>query len=214
MRFEVVDCRTAVVIPSYRVADHILGVIAAIGPEVDRIYVVDDRCPDGSGSLVEQGCDDRRVTVIFHETNLGVGGAVMSGYRAAIADGMDIIVKIDGDGQMDPGLIGCFVRPIIDGEADYTKGNRFFDLEAVRAMPRVRLFGNALLSFMNKLSSGYWNLFDPTNGYTATTPMWRGTCLSKRSAGVTSSKQTSCSGSISFVRWWWTYRWKRPMPTR
>lgn len=91
----------------------------------------------------------------------------MTGYQAAIEDGMSILVKIDSDGQMDPALIMDFVNPIIDGEADYTKGNRFFDLEKISSMPKVRLFGNAVLSFMCKLSSGYWNLFDPTNGYTA-----------------------------------------------
>lgn len=91
----------------------------------------------------------------------------MHGYRMAIDEGMDIIVKIDGDGQMDPSLIPFFVGPIIRGEADYTKGNRFFRLDKISAMPKIRLFGNAVLSFMTKISSGYWNLFDPTNGYTA-----------------------------------------------
>ena len=91
----------------------------------------------------------------------------MSGYQAAITDGADVIVKVDGDGQMDPSLISCFVDPILAGEADYTKGNRFYDLEEIRAMPPIRLFGNTVLSFMSKLSSGYWDLFDPTNGYTA-----------------------------------------------
>lgn len=110
---------------------------------------------------------DTRVRVLRNTSNLGVGGAVMAGYRAAIDDGMDVIVKVDGDGQMDPELIPLFVDPIVCGEADYTKGNRFFDLEKVRAMPSVRLFGNAVLSFMTKLSSGYWDVFDPTNGYTA-----------------------------------------------
>ncbi|MEA9980177.1 glycosyltransferase family 2 protein, partial [Pseudomonas sp. RTS4] len=79
---------------------------------------------------------------------------------------MDVIVKIDGDGQMDPALIPQFVGPILVGEADYTKGNRFFNLDKIRSMPKMRLFGNAVLSLMTKLSSGYWNLFDPTNGYT------------------------------------------------
>jgi dolichol-phosphate mannosyltransferase len=157
----------AVVIPSYKVRLHILDVIARIGPEVARIYVVDDCCPDGSGNFVHDNCHDPRVTVIFNQQNQGVGGAVMAGYAAAIADGMDVIVKIDGDGQMDPALIPNFVRPILAGRADYTKGNRFFDLEEVRSMPAIRLFGNAVLSFMTKLSSGYWELFDPTNGYTA-----------------------------------------------
>jgi len=91
----------------------------------------------------------------------------MTGYKAAIEAHADVIVKVDGDGQMDPTLISAFIAPIISGEADYTKGNRFFDLEAIRAMPPIRIFGNAVLSFMTKLSSGYWDLFDPTNGYTA-----------------------------------------------
>ena len=91
----------------------------------------------------------------------------MTGYRATLKDGIDIIVKLDSDGQMDPALIIDFVGPIVDGEADYTKGNRFFELEKVKSMPRIRLIGNAILSFMCKLSSGYWNLFDPTNEFTA-----------------------------------------------
>ena len=157
----------AVVIPSYKVTKHILQVIAAIGEEVWRIYVVDDACSEGSGHFVEKNCNDPRVRVIYHPQNLGVGGAVMTGYRAAIADGADVIVKVDGDGQMDPSLIPSFVEPILSGEADYTKGNRFYDLEEMHTMPRIRLFGNAVLSLMTKLSSGYWDLFDPTNGYTA-----------------------------------------------
>ena len=161
------DVRIAVVIPSYKVTRHILRVIAAIGEDIWRIYVVDDACPESSGRFVEQNCSDPRVRVIYHSENQGVGGAVMTGYSAAIADGAEVIVKVDGDGQMDPTLIPRFVEPILAGEADYTKGNRFFDLEEIRAMPRTRLFGNAVLSLMAKLSTGYWNLFDPTNGYTA-----------------------------------------------
>ena len=159
--------RIAVVIPCYRVTHHILRVLAEIDAQIWRIYVVDDSCPDGSGSLVEARCLDSRVIVLRHEVNQGVGGAVITGYRRAIADDADIIVKIDGDGQMDPSLIPVFVAPILAREADYTKGNRFFDLEEIRSMPKVRLLGNAILSFMTKLSSGYWDLFDPTNGYTA-----------------------------------------------
>ena len=157
----------AVVIPSYRVRDQVLDVVGGIGPEVERIYVVDDCCPNGSGELVRSRCDDPRVTVLRHDENQGVGGAVITGYRAALTDGMEIIVKVDGDGQMDPSLIPDFLAPIVAGEADYVKGNRFFDPEDVRAMPKDRLVGNAILSFMTKLSSGYWDLFDPTNGYTA-----------------------------------------------
>jgi dolichol-phosphate mannosyltransferase len=159
--------RIAVVIPCYRVTVHIAEVIARIGPDVEAIYCVDDACPDGSGKLVEEMVQDTRVKVIFHMENQGVGGAMLTGYRAALADGHDVLVKIDGDGQMDPALVPQFVYPIELGMADYTKGNRFFNLEDVRGMPPVRLIGNGALSFLTKLSSGYWNIFDPTNGYTA-----------------------------------------------
>ncbi|GAB3360106.1 MULTISPECIES: glycosyltransferase family 2 protein [Giesbergeria] len=159
--------RVAVVIPCYRVTNHVLDVIARIGHEVDGIFAVDDCCPEKSGFFIQQHCQDPRVTVLFNAQNQGVGGAVMAGYQAAIHDGYDIIVKIDGDGQMDPKLLPAFISPIVNGEADYTKGNRFFDLEEIHQMPRLRLLGNAGLSFLTKISSGYWNIFDPTNGYTA-----------------------------------------------
>ncbi|GAA0867069.1 hypothetical protein GCM10009115_33510 [Sphingopyxis soli] len=157
----------AVVIPSYRVKAHILDVIARIGPEVAMIFVVDDACPDGSGAYVGEQCRDPRVRVLRHEVNRGVGGAMMTGYRAALGAGADIIVKVDGDGQMDPALIPHIARPVLARQADYAKGNRFHSLWNVRRMPRVRLYGNAALSFMTKLSSGYWGIFDPTNGFTA-----------------------------------------------
>lgn len=156
-----------VVIPCYKVAAHICDVINNIGDEVDEIIVVDDCCPEKSGNLVEMTCHDARVRVIYHVSNQGVGGAVLTGYEMAINLGAKVIVKIDGDGQMDASLISKFIGPILIGEADYTKGNRFFDFDAIHSMPKARLFGNAILSFITKLSSGYWNLFDPTNGYTA-----------------------------------------------
>jgi dolichol-phosphate mannosyltransferase len=159
--------RIAVVIPCYRVTKHILAVLSEIGEEVDRVYVVDDCCPDKSGDYVKNHCADHRVVVLHNVVNLGVGGAVLAGYRAALKDGMDIVVKVDGDGQMDPSLIPAFVAPIVSGAADYTKGNRFFSLDKIRTMPALRIFGNATLSFLTKLSSGYWDLFDPTNGFTA-----------------------------------------------
>jgi glycosyltransferase involved in cell wall biosynthesis len=145
----------------------VLAVLAAIGPEVGRVYVVDDACPERTADLVEAECHDPRVRVLRNERNLGVGGATLTGLRAALADGAEVVVKLDGDGQMDPALIPRLVQPILAGEADYAKGNRFFELEGLGAMPRGRLLGNALLSFASKLSSGYWNVFDPTNGFTA-----------------------------------------------
>ena len=157
----------AVIIPCYGVRDHLLDLIARIGPEVQRIYVVDDACPEQSGQHVLRHCNDPRVQVCFHDKNQGVGGAVLTGYEAAIRQGAAVLVKLDGDGQMDPALIPKFVAPILKGQADYTKGNRFYDLSHLGQMPFMRLFGNAVLSFMAKLSTGYWNLFDINNGFTA-----------------------------------------------
>jgi len=161
------DLKIAVVIPCYRVTDHILEVIAGIGPEVSEIYVVDDACPDGSGKFVQDQSKDKRLSFIFHEENQGVGGAVISGYKAAYADGADVVVKIDGDGQMDPGLISAIAKPVLEGSADYSKGDRFDSLENLFGMPKVRIFGNAVLSLWAKFSTGYWSMTDPTNGFTA-----------------------------------------------
>jgi glycosyltransferase involved in cell wall biosynthesis len=161
------DPEIAVVVPCYRARAQVLGVLARIGPECAAVYVVDDACPEGSGRHVQESCRDPRVRVLFHEVNQGVGGATLTGYRAALAEGADVLVKLDADGQMDPALIPALVAPILVGEADYAKGNRFFDLEGLGGMPWVRLVGNSLLSFLSKLSSGYWEIFDPTNGFTA-----------------------------------------------
>lgn len=159
--------KIAVVIPAYKVSNHIIEVISEIGKDVDAIYVVDDACPEESGKLVSSKIKDKRVRVITHSSNQGVGGAVISGYKAALKDGADVIVKLDGDGQMDPALIKDLVFPIVEGKADYTKGNRFDSITGLRQMPGIRIFGNGALSLMTKISTGYWNVTDPTNGFTA-----------------------------------------------
>lgn len=159
--------KIAVAIPCYRVRKHVLEVIQRIPDSVYRIYAVDDACPESSGQYIEDNCTDSRVTVLYNSSNQGVGGAVITAYQQAILDGMDIVVKIDGDGQMNPQLLPNFVRPILDQRCDYTKGNRFFRLESLKDMPKTRLLGNAALSFISKASCGYWNIMDPTNGYTA-----------------------------------------------
>ena len=162
-----VNLKITVIIPCYRTKDFVLDVIKGIGQEVSSIIVVDDFCPDGTGEFVTENCLDPRVIVLRNLFNMGVGGAVMRGYQAAIYRGADILIKIDGDGQMNPSLIPVIISPIISGNADYVKGNRFFDLKNIHSMPPIRIFGNAVLSFMSKLSTGYWNIFDPTNGFTA-----------------------------------------------
>lgn len=156
----------AVVIPAYRVAGQIGNVIARVPRDVRHIIVVDDASPDPLQDALAKIAEPRLI-VLRHEANRGVGGAVKTGIQRALELGAEIIVKVDGDGQMDPALIPRFVEPIVSGEADFTKGNRFDDLSVIRAMPLVRRAGNLALSFLVKLASGYWRAFDPTNGYVA-----------------------------------------------
>ena len=158
----------AVIIPAYKVSTHIVELINSLSNTDYMIYVVDDSCPEHSGKLVEKVfCNYKNISVIYHHLNQGVGGAVMTGYVRAIEDGASILVKLDGDGQMNPSLIPRLIKPIEMGSADYVKGNRFYNLEKLKMMPTNRIIGNAALSFITKLSSGYWNIYDPTNGFTA-----------------------------------------------
>jgi len=159
--------KITVVIPAYRVREKVLNVINEIDSLVDKIIVVDDKCPDGSGKLVESECTDKRVTVIYNEENLGVGGAVKAGFLFALKENADVVVKLDGDGQMSPHLIKRLIKPIVNLEADYAKGNRFYKIDSLNKMPRLRLFGNSMLSLINKFVNGYWNIMDPTNGFVA-----------------------------------------------
>ena len=155
-----------VVIPAYNESQHIAGVLARIPSEVASVIVVDDASQDRTVDVVRHIADPR-VTLIQHDSNRGVGGAVCSGYQRALALGADIVVKVDGDGQMDPSQIGRLISPIVYHRADYAKGARFFEAGALRQMPIARLIGNLGLSFITKLVSGYWNVMDPANGFTA-----------------------------------------------
>ncbi len=160
--------RIAVVIPAYNVAAHIAGVLGGIPPFVSWVIVVDDGSLDDTAELVRgYAIGDPRVHLVAREVNGGVGAAVFSGYERALKLGADIVVKMDGDGQMDPAYLGRLVTPILLGQADYAKANRFLHFGALGAMPPLRRLGNIGLSFLTKLSSGYWGVFDPTNGYTA-----------------------------------------------
>jgi glycosyltransferase involved in cell wall biosynthesis len=160
----VANKKIAVVIPAYRVRNFLRNVITSLPDFIDFIIVIDDKCPNASYEVVE---DFENIIVIHHENNQGVGGAVISGYKEALELQADIVVKVDGDGQMDNNKIAQLIEPIVNDKADYTKGNRFRDLHALKTMPKIRLFGNSILSFLIKMASGYWSIMDPTNGFTA-----------------------------------------------
>lgn len=153
-------------IPAYRAENFIQKILAGIPSFVSYIVVVNDCSPDRTAELV-QASKDARLCLVSHEKNQGVGGAVLTGYRRAMELGAKIIVKMDSDDQMDPAYLIPLIAPILMGQADYTKGNRFLHANELKAMPLLRRIGNAGLSFLTKAASGYWNLFDPTNGYTA-----------------------------------------------
>lgn len=159
--------RVAVVIPCYRVGEAVLEVLKSIGPEVSDIFVVDDACPMNTGKLVREKVRDSRVRVVELSKNQGVGGATLAGFASAAEAGAQILVKLDGDGQMNPALISRLIRPIAQGSADYVKGNRFSHPNQLRSMPMLRLWGNSALSFIAKASTGYWKIMDPTNGFVA-----------------------------------------------
>lgn len=160
--------KLAVVIPAYRTEKEILAVLQGIPTFIRHIIVVDDASPDSSADLVTAAAKkNRRIVLVRHEKNQGVGGAMVTGFKKALELGAEIVIKLDGDGQMDAHYIPALITPLITGEADYAKGNRFRDFSALRQMPFVRRIGNLGLSFLTKAATGYWNIFDPTNGYFA-----------------------------------------------
>ena len=157
--------RIAVVIPAYRTARSIVGVLSRLDASVTWCFVVDDRCPEGTGDLVRATVDDPRVSVLFNARNLGVGGATAVGFQAAFAAGADIIVKIDGDGQHRPEWIAAVAAPVARGHADMGKGNRFADFPAcLRLMPTGRLIANVTLAAVCRPVTGYWSVSDPACG--------------------------------------------------
>jgi glycosyltransferase involved in cell wall biosynthesis len=164
---ESVENSVWVIIPCYNVVEQIESVIQNIGSEVTGIVAVNDGSKDETLKILESLKSDKRLYVIQNDSNLGVGGSTKRGFEFAFSHGASIAVKLDGDGQMDPSLISGLVAPIISGQADYVKGNRFINIDQVISMPKIRLFGNIALSFLTKLSSGYWEIFDPNNGFVA-----------------------------------------------
>jgi len=157
--------KIAVVIPYYNASQHIVSVLVKLPKIIDTIYIIDD-C--GNQTLPQQVLETfQNVVYIKNDNNLGVGGATKTGFKAAIADKIDIVVKVDADDQMDTSYIEDLIKPLINNQADYSKGNRFRDFKALKAMPLTRKVGNLGLSFLTKAATGYWNNFDPTNGFFA-----------------------------------------------
>ncbi|MDO9300045.1 MAG: glycosyltransferase family 2 protein [Anaerolineales bacterium] len=158
----------ATVIPAYRVERDIESVLQNLPAYIKLIIVVDDASPDSTSDLVAAAAKkDGRITLICHAENQGVGGAMISGFRKALELGAQIVIKLDGDGQMDPAHIPALITPLIQGKADYVKGNRFRDSQSLQQMPFIRRLGNLGLSFLTKAATGYWGIFDPTNGFFA-----------------------------------------------
>jgi dolichol-phosphate mannosyltransferase len=162
------DTRVHVVIPAYNVAPHLEAVLRGVPDYVDTVTVVDDASTDDTAE-VAKAVGDPRVTVLGSPVNEGVGGAMARGFEHALTLEDGIIVKMDGDGQMDPADLSRLLEPIVDGRCEYAKGNRFLRSRELDIMPKARLAGNFVLTFLTKLASGYWNVFDPQNGYVAIT---------------------------------------------
>ncbi|MDR1798621.1 MAG: glycosyltransferase family 2 protein [Bifidobacteriaceae bacterium] len=158
----------SVVVPAYREEAHVASVIETMPDLVDQIVVVDDCSPDNTAQVAQAVADDRTEVIVLNQ-NRGVGGAVVTGHKRAIAAGMDVSVVMAGDAQMDPAYLPALLDPIADDGYGFTKANRFFSSTSYEGMPKHRVFGNVVLTFLTKAASGYWNLVDPQNGYTATT---------------------------------------------
>lgn len=154
-----------VAIPCYNVEQHLEQVVSGLPPFVDSILLIDDCSTDGTPTLVDRLADSKRIVSIHHERNQGVGGAMKTAFRKAIKLEADVVVKLDGDGQMDPSYIAPLVEALSD--AEFAKGNRLFDRRMLRRMPTIRRVGNMGVGFMVKAASGYWNVSDPVNGFFA-----------------------------------------------
>ncbi|MDH5645044.1 MAG: glycosyltransferase family 2 protein [Candidatus Heimdallarchaeota archaeon] len=160
----------AVVVPCYNEGILIGRVIETMPDFVDRIYIVDDCSKDNTVEIIQSYVDKdykSKINLIRHEINQGVGGAIASGYKAALADNIDVTAVMAGDAQMDPTELEKIIIPVVRGEYDYTKGNRLFSGDAWNIIPRIRYLGNSILSLLTKIASGYWHVADSQSGYTA-----------------------------------------------
>ena len=159
--------KIGVVVLAHNEENYIKDTIEALPDFVDKIYVIDDGSTDKTSEIVKT-LPDQRILLLQHEVNKGPGAALVTGYKAALKEEMDVIVKMDGDNQMDPEQLPNLLEPIIERRADYTKGNRLLSPEYRSGMTKWRFFGNSVLTFLTKIGSGYWQMMDPQNGYTVT----------------------------------------------
>jgi len=165
---ELLSKKIVVVIPAYRAENHISTVILNIPSYIYKLIVVEDASPDNTANIVAQlALSDNRILLVRQPQNGGVGSAMLTGYHAALEMQAEVIVKMDSDDQMDPAFLMDLIQPILGGKADYTKGNRFLHARQLVHMPLLRRIGNIGLSFLSKAASGYWNIFDTNNGFTA-----------------------------------------------
>jgi glycosyltransferase involved in cell wall biosynthesis len=160
--------KISVVVPAYNEELLISMTLQSIPDYIDKIYVIDDGSLDNTYKIIEEFSNkDNRFTPIKHGVNKGVGAAIVSGYKQSIADNIDIMVVMAGDAQMDPKYIPELINPILENQADYTKGNRLQRTSHMKGMSPWRKFGNSVLTLLTKISSGYYDIMDPQNGYTA-----------------------------------------------
>lgn len=160
--------KIAVVVPAYNERDFIARVIETIPDFVDRIYAVNDASTDDTGLILNKIAERiERLTVIHHEKNGGVGAAIISGHKMALKDEMDVVAIMAGDGQMDPAILDKIIDPVVEGRADFAKGDRLSVPHHRKSMSAWRTFGNFILTYLTKIASGYWYMVDPQNGYTA-----------------------------------------------
>ena len=167
----------AVVVPAHNEEPHVADVISSLPEFVDRVYAIDDASADATWAEIQRAASqddgggstrlEPRVVPIQHRDNRGAGGAVLTGYRRALEDGIDVVAVMDGDGQMDPADLDRIIIPVVRGDVAYAKGTRLLHRENRASMSRWRLFGNSLLTMLTRFASGYWEMSDPQNGYTA-----------------------------------------------
>jgi glycosyltransferase involved in cell wall biosynthesis len=160
------DHAIAVVIPCYNVENQICKVVNDIPDYVTSIILIDDASPDSTGDMLDRlAMDNHKIKVIHHPKNQGVGGSMITGFQEALQQHSEVVIKIDGDGQMNTAYFDSMLHAIFEENYNFAKGNRFFDRKMLRKMPTVRRLGNIGMGFLIKMASGYWHIFDPTNGF-------------------------------------------------